>query len=329
VLLCFYWLVFAGRALEGIVLAYAAAAGITLLVSCSIVFIPMTWKIDAQVIRPLIRFGAPLALASLSGWVLNSSDRYLLKWLSDPVVIAEYDWASRVAGVINVLLVQSFQLAFVVVGLQRLDENDVSLHREMFRHYVVWTGWAVLALSALTNDAMGVMAFVFGVDQTYVGISGLVLLVGIGFWFYGTNQIVASILASAGRTSVIAFCVGLAAFVNVLLNLLMIPAFGGMGAAAATAVAFLALVGTTTFFAEKRIPVGYEWSLPTSVLVFIVGLFLLCELSQGWHRLAGIWFRIAAVVGYMPLLIMTGKYRASEFRGGFRTAVGIINLRRG
>ncbi len=327
--LCFYWLVFSGRALEGVLLAYTAAAGITTLVSCGVVFVPMKWRFDATVVRPLLRFGAPLALASLSAWVLNSSDRYVLKWLSNPVVIAEYDWASRVAGIINVLLVQSFQLAFLVVGLRRLDDNDVSLHKEMFRHYVVWTGWAILGLAVLSDDAMLLMAAVFDVDRSYVEISMLVLLVGIGFWAYGISQIVSSVLTAAGRTVAVAFCVGVAAAANVGLNILMIPSLGGIGAAAATALAFIVMTFLARAFADRITTVGYEWSLAIAVLFAIIVLFGASMVGEGFPAGFRIMYRLGVLGCYFPLLLLTRVYRVGELVGGLRTIKSVLTLEGG
>ncbi len=324
--LCFYWLVFSGRALEGVLLAYAAAAGVTTMVSSTVVFVKMKWRFDVTVVRPLIRFGAPLALASLSAWVLNSSDRYLLKWLSNPVVIAEYDWASRVAGIVNILFVQSFQLAFIVVGLRRLDDNDVSLHKEMFRHYVVWTGWVMVGLAIFSEDAMQLMAFVFAVDANYVEISTLVLLVGVGFWAYGVNQIVSSVLTAAGRTGVVALCVGIAAATNVGLNILMIPSLGGAGAAAATALAFIVMTGVSTTFAERITTVGYEWSLATAVLLTIIVLFGASSVGDGFAAGLRIPYRLGVLACYFPLLLVTRVYRVGEFMGGLRTIKSILTL---
>ncbi|MBT8401246.1 MAG: polysaccharide biosynthesis C-terminal domain-containing protein, partial [Rhodothermia bacterium] len=255
----------------------------------------------------------------------NSSDRYLLKWLSDPVVIAEYDWASRVAGVVNVLLVQSFQLAFLVVGLRRLDAEDVSLHREIFRHYVVWTGWALLGLAVLSGDAMQLMASVFSVDDSYVGISLLVLLVGIGFWAYGANQIVSSVLTGAGKTGVVAFCVGVAALSNIALNILLIPSFEGVGAAAATAIAFLILTVFSTRFAERLNTVGYDWPLAATTLAVVVALFFVTRVGNEWSVLPRISVRLGILMSYFPILILTRMYRLDELKGGLRTIISIVS----
>lgn len=322
---CIYWLVFSGRGLEGVLLSYATAAGATTLVSSAFAFAPVTWRLDFRVVRPLVRFGAPLALASLSAWILNSSDRYLLKWLSDPVVIAEYDWASRVAGVINVLLVQSFQLAFLVVGLRRLDADDVSLHREIFRHYVVWTGWALLGLAVLSGDAMLLMASAFSIDESYVEISLLVLLVGIGFWAYGANQIVSSVLTGAGKTGVVAFCVGVAALSNIALNILLIPSLGGVGAAAATAIAFLILTASSTRFAERLNTVGYDWPLAAMTLAVAVGLFYVATVGKEWSVFPRMALRIGILMSYFPILILTRMYGTDELKGGLRTIRSIVS----
>ena len=144
-------LVLQGHGLEGLMRAYAWAAGASAAVLVVGMLIRVPWRFRYTLVLPLIRYGAPLVMAGLAAWFLNVGDRYLLKWLAAPEAVGIYDWAARLAGVINMFFVQSFQLAFTVIGLKSISAGDRGVQRRTFRHYTIWTGWAVLGFRCLRS----------------------------------------------------------------------------------------------------------------------------------------------------------------------------------
>ncbi len=105
------------QGLTGLMGAYPLAAGVSATVLVGLIVSRVPRRFERRLVRPLMRFGAPLVIASLAGWFLNAGDRYLLKWLTDTATVGLYEWAARLAGVLNMLFVQSFNLAFTVICL--------------------------------------------------------------------------------------------------------------------------------------------------------------------------------------------------------------------
>ncbi|GIV62243.1 MAG: hypothetical protein KatS3mg044_1109 [Rhodothermaceae bacterium] len=307
-----------GEGLEGVMQAYAVAAGGSMLVLTGVMLRHIRWCFRTAMVRPLIRFGVPLVLAGLAGWFLNAGDRYLLKWLADPETTGLYDWSARLAGVINLLFVQSFQLAFNVIGLKALAEGDLSVHRRTFRHYVVWTGWAVLGLSLLTLDGMLLLVSRFDVAAFYVQAEALVLPLALGFLSYGVYLIANSVLYATGETGLISLNVAGAALLNAGLNLALIPFFGALGAALTTFVSYTVLAVGVARQAERRRRVGYPWRVFVLTLVLVVGLFALGRLTAAWSPGVRLTVRVGLILAYVPLLQVTNLYRREELRAGLR-----------
>src|SRR5690606_24400901 len=114
-------------------------------------------RVDLGLARRLVAFGAPLVASGLAARFLAVGDRFLLDWLLGPAAVAEYEWASKIGGVLNMFFVQSFQLAFTVIGLKALAAapgggGAAPLHRSVFRHFAVWPAWAALGLALLPPD---------------------------------------------------------------------------------------------------------------------------------------------------------------------------------
>lgn len=309
------------RGLRGVVEAYAFSAGVgaTVLVAAMLVRVPAVF--DARLVRPLVGFGAPLVLAGLAGLFLNLGDRYLLKALADAATVGIYDWSARLAGALNMLVVQSFQLAFGVLGLKTLGGTDDGrpVYRRTFRHFVLWAGWAVLGLSLLAYDVTRLAAD----DAAYLAAETLVLPIALGFMLYGVYVVVINVLYAASNTRTIAAVVFGAAVLNAALNVVLIPVLGAWGAAAATALAYGVLTAVTARAAERQYPVGYPWGVLGAVLLLVVGLYLGARPTLDWSPWGRLAARMALIAAYWPLVLALRLYRVDEIRAG------LDRLRRG
>jgi O-antigen/teichoic acid export membrane protein len=301
-----------GLGLTGLMGAYTLAAGVSAVVLVGVMLIRLPWRFERRLVRTLIRFGGPLVMASLAGWFLNAGDRYLLKWLADAAAVGLYEWAARLAGTLNMLFVQSFNLAFSVIGLKALGEGDHDgrMHRRTLRHYVVWTGWAALGLSLLAYD----LTLLLPADRAYLQADTLVLLLALGFMNYGVYQVIINVVYAAGHTKAISLNVMGAAVLNAVLNLALIPSWGAFGAALATFIAYLVLGVGAAYFARQGVSVRFPWGVYLVVLGLVGALYTAGQPSLGWPTAARLGMR-AALIGAYPLLIVgTGLYTREDLR---------------
>jgi len=313
----YYFLAHAHLGLRGVVQAMALASGSSalVLVGGMVRMVPRRW--DPRLLGALIRFGLPLALAGVALPVLHVGDRYLLGWLADPETVAVYGWAARLSGVLNMLLVQSFQLAFAVIGLKALGEQpegEAALHRRTFRHYTIWGGWIALALSLGAYDVTALLAS----DAAYLKADPLVLPLSLGYLLFGLYNIFVNVLYAAGESRFIAWNVVTAGLLNVALNLWWIPKLGAMGAALATVVAYGMLAGGAAWRALRVRPTTYPWRVLLFVLVLVVGLALPGYMTTFWPPAMRLAVRALLILLYGPLVVALRLYRPEELREGWQ-----------
>lgn len=312
----YYFLAVAGMGLWGLMAAFAASAAVGTLVLVVVMLTNVRWRFDPKLVVPLVRFGWPLVVAALAAWFLNLGDRYLLAWLVDASVTGLYEWAARLAGAVNMLFVQSFQLAFSVIGLKALTRSDeeANLHRNTFRHYVVLTGWATLGITLLAYDLTRLLTS----EATYLEAEPLVFLLALGFMAYGVHFIITNVLYAAERTGTMGALVFLAALLNLLLNVLLIPLIGAVGAALTTYLAYLALAGGNAYVARKEEGVDFPWSLYALIVALVGVLYLVgwsvADFAAGW-RIA---VRGLVLAAYPALILLLGVYRWAEVRRGWQ-----------
>ena len=272
----------------------------------------------------LVRFGAPLALAALALPLLHVGDRFVLQRLAPAEALSLYAAANKVAGVLNVLLVQGFQAAFAVVGIKTLDAGGGSdLHRRTFRHLSVGGAGFALGLSLFAFDALALLT---PSRSEYLRATPLIFPLAVGLVFYGLYAIGVNALFARGRTRLVAGGVVAAAVLNTALNLALIPRLGAMGAALATACSYAALCVGAARLSERHEGVRFPWRDLAAVLAVAGGLYALALPVMD----APVGLRLAVKAGLLALyplgVLALGVYRWSEVRAAW--AVVRARLRR-
>ncbi|NBB84773.1 MAG: oligosaccharide flippase family protein [Bacteroidetes bacterium] len=308
----YYFLAVLQWGLWGLMAAYAASATVGTIVLLVAMLRLVPWSFDRTLVLPLIRFGWPLAVGALAAWFLNLGDRYLLSWLVDDATTGLYEWAARLAGAVNMLFVQSFQLAFSVIGLKALGRGDAAadLHRTIFRHYVAVTGWASLGIALLAYDLTRLLT----AEATYLEAEPLVLLLALGFMAYGVHFIITNVLYAAGKTGTMGSLVLAAAVLNLLLNLALIPFIGAVGAALTTYVSYLALALGNAYVAGQTQAVAFPWGRYAGVVVLVVALYAVGWTVQDAPPAVRLSVRLGLIAAFPPLLVVTRFYTWREVR---------------
>jgi len=298
-----------GEGLVGVMKGYAFSAVVVAAVVTPLLAMRVDRRVRWSLVGPMLAFGLPLIASGIAARFLNLGDRFLILHYLGPEANAVYEWAARFGGVVNTFLVQSFVLAFTVLGMKALDETgSPDLHRQSFRHFAALAGWVVLGLALFVSDVSRALTD----EAAYIDTEGLVFLIASGFAFYGLYYVVVNVLYAAGRTRAVALSVGSAALLNLGLNVLLIPRLGLTGAALATLVAYAALAVGTARLAQTSTPVRYPWRSLVVVGGLVTGLWLLGRPTADWTLAARLAARVGLALAYLPALFAFGVYRRDD-----------------
>ena len=310
----YYLLVVRGAGLYGVVLAHVAAAGLSAAVLVTGVFWTGRARLRPDLLGRLVRFGLPLAAAGVGTLLLNLGDRFLLLRLTDAATTAVYDWSGRVGSLLYLLVVSSFNAAFSVMGVKSLrgDATATGLHRVVFRHFVVGTGWLALGLSLVAYD----LTRVISPNPAFLEVETLVAPIAVGYLLYGVYFLMVNVLFVAERTGTVAVNLVGATALNVALNVVLIPPLGPMGAAVATVVSYGALVALTARTVAAEAATRFDWSVLARVLLVGGALYAVGHLSVGWAFWGRLAWRATVVLAYLPLVVAAGLYQWREVRDG-------------
>lgn len=235
----------------------------------------LTEPVDRALVGRILRFGLPLLPASMLGWALTSMDKVMLRAMCSYSELGLYSAAYKIVNVLGV--VQScFTLYWVPLAFrwygEKKDNRYFSAANEIVACIMCAMCFGVLLCKDLvvlilgTNFARAVYIFPFIMLYPIMYTMSETTAVGISFARKtGYNILISSI--SAGT--------------NIILNYLLIPDLGGVGAAIATGVSYIVFFWGRTLVSRKkwyRFPIQ-KYLLYTAVILLNCGLH---TFMTGW-----------------------------------------------
>ena len=226
--------------------------------------------VDRPLLRQMNRFGLPLVPSMLALWLLNFGDRIFLLKLSDVREVGLYSIGSRIASAM-VLLLTAFRAAWPAFAYSIEDDEEAKRSYAYVLTYLLYVAsWAALALGLLAPWLVRLLT-----TPTYYEASRVVAPLAFGGVAFGGFIVVSIALGRTKRTQFNWVVTGGAAAVSVTLNVLLIPTYGMMGAAAANVTAFTVMFLGITWWSQRVFPVPYQWRRVVTVVGTAVALTIL------------------------------------------------------
>jgi O-antigen/teichoic acid export membrane protein len=259
-------------------------------------------EFDRPLLRQMNRFGMPLVPAALALWAINFIDRLFIAQFKSQAEVGIYSMAVRVASVI-VFLMTAFQLAWPAFAYSIRDDGEAKRTYAFVLTYLLFvTCWISLALGALAPwivDVLGTPKFARAAEA--------VPLLAFATAAYSGYSVLAIGIGRARQTQFNWIVSGAAAVVNIVLNVILIPPYGMIGAAIATLVAYAALFVGMWLNSRRVYPVAYQWRRVLSIAAAGGGLTAIAWLLPESLPLA-----IGLVLVYPLVLGALGFYLPAE-----------------
>ncbi len=266
---------------------------------------PRRWRVEP--LGLLMRFGLPTVPAEASVYALSIVDRFYIYHDRSQRLAGLYSIAVKLAGAVA-FIVRAFQYAWPPLAYSVDDDAQAArLYGLVTTYYALVAGFVVAALALLGRWVLIVLA-----APSYFGAYRALPWVALGWAMYGLWVV---FLVIAGRAKVTtrnfpASIAGLAA--NVVLIILLVPAFGIAGAGVALCGAYVVMLTIMHLLTRHAFTVAFEWRRLSQLCLVMGGVAVAGDLLLPTHGLVGFVTRLAALVAIPLLLALTGFVHARE-----------------
>ena len=270
-----------GYGIFGVVLSYLLIKILLFLVLVFYLIKKIGFKFpNFSIVKKYLSFGIPTMADGLSYWIVTSSDRYLIAFFLGIVFVGYYVPAYSIAYLLSAFI---FPMSFVlsVVLPKSFDQNNMPEVKNYLKHSLKYF------LAVMIPAAFGVsilskqLLLVFSTKEIANNAYFVVPFIAASMLVYGASYFFSQILVLFKKTKTIASIWITAAFFNLGLNIIFIPAFGILGAAITTFLAYLCAFLLIHRFAFKELQFKIEWvfifkvsaaSILMTVLIFWLSL---------------------------------------------------------
>lgn len=213
---------------------------------------------SVKALRPLLDYGLPLTGAFALGFVINSSDRLLIAALLDASAVGEYAAGYDLARQSIFLLTMGISLASFPIAVRALKQGGrraarIELRKSLLLIYLLGIP-ATVGISVLAPNISSVM---LGSGFQDMG-SKLLPWIAVAALLSGVREFHANrAFQLAEQTRGLLAPTAIAAVANIVLNLILIPRVGVIGAAYATLAAFALSLVLTWWAGHRRFPIPF------------------------------------------------------------------------
>jgi O-antigen/teichoic acid export membrane protein len=210
-------------------------------------------KFNFDPIRKAIKFGLPLIATSLFGWIISSSDRYILNYYIDTASVGIYNLAYSIVGIIFTVGVAGSIVVMPYFAEEWNKKGDYNWLLNFSLKYglcIVLPG--IIAISFLREEVILLIS-----NINYMAAAPIIPILAIFPLFALLNAIFQQPLLVSDKTKKIAGVYFVGAILNAALNLMLIPKYGIKSAAITTGISYFAMAVLTIIFTRKLVKIDF------------------------------------------------------------------------
>ena len=263
-----------------------------------------SFKLEFAAIKQILSYSYPLMFPAIVGGLLTAFDKYMLNYMKGVDDVAFYAFGYKIGNTLKIFVIASVQLALTPLMMKKInDPNNRRFYSKIFTYLSFGGMYCVLGLSLLSRE---VIALVASNPAYYVSVY-VVPFITFGIFFGMLRDTSVIGLQITKRTKIISSSIILITFINLGLNLLLIPALGMYGAALATLIAQILSWIIPYYFAQKAYPIPYELGKLGKVIVVGIFIYLLGMLTMPLNIWIAFVIKIGLLIAY-PFILFAWKF---------------------
>lgn len=304
------YFVLSGYGIVGAVYGILITDFIAFLSMATLIISEIGFKIpDFANVREYLSFGLPTIPGSLSSWVITSSDRYVIGIILGTSFVGYYSPGYALGSVMNMFMAPLGLLLPAILSRYYDDKNLGAVKlilKYSLKYFLLLAIPSAFGLSLLSKPILEILS------TPEIALEGYLItpFVALSTVFFGAIAVINHILVLEKRTAITGSIYILAALLNLVLNLILIPYVGILGAAIATLMAYLLLfvIGTYYSFKYLKFDIDFYFILKSFLAAIVMSFVILSWNPEGLADVL-ITVGVCAVVYAVVLLLFKGMTR--------------------
>jgi O-antigen/teichoic acid export membrane protein len=254
--------------------------------------------ISFLLLKESISYGLPLIGLELSALLLMTGDRYLLQYFLGSAAVGIYSVSTTFTGYAVDFFSEPLRLAAMPLVMSIWEKNGKADTQKflssVFMFYFIIGIPIIFAFSFIGHDLIVLVA-----SNKFVEGSTILPFIVVGYVIHKANFLYGAGLYLKKKTVVLSIIIFSSAILNILLNIILIPAFGLRGAAMTTLLAYIfetiLLIKYSFRSISFKIPV-FKLLKYVAISIVMVGVMLSINNLGSWQTV------IRVIAGFLTYI---------------------------
>jgi O-antigen/teichoic acid export membrane protein len=264
-------------------------------------------------IREYLSFGLPIIPSNLSYWIVDSSDRYVIGILLGTAFVGYYAPGYTLGNIILMIL-SPFTTLLPAVLVSYYEENKINEIKVYLtyslKYFLLIAIPSAFGLSVLSKPILLILTTPEIAINGYL-VTPFVTLSALLFGIYG---IIVNLLVLKKKTRITGIIWVIAAILNLCLNILFVPYFGILGAAAVTLFTYAIAFILTLYYTFKYFDFDFDFKFMLKSIIASILMSLIIILIKPNGILSIITTVLMGVVIYFLILFILGGIKKEEYK---------------
>lgn len=258
-----------GFQLDGLLLLQAFAISLSIPLGLWMIRKDLTRAVSADNARQLVHFGYPFIFAGLAFWVFSSMDRWMLASMRSIEEVGVYSVANRFSMMV-MFFSTAFGLAWSPMSIKLRTDHPEQYRQIYAAILLLLTGAMLLVATGLATFSDTLLSLTM--PREFASAAPALAILSLGIVFQATQQVTGAGISLERKTHLFAYLSWAAAGVNFSANWILIPPFGVLGAAWATALSYFVLTSGYLWASQRLHPLPLDWARLAALLALWVGV---------------------------------------------------------
>jgi O-antigen/teichoic acid export membrane protein len=294
------------RGIEGIFIANVIASGISLASVLPVIIPYLRLQFSPRLLKELLSFGLPYIVVNASVVIMDTIDRPLLERLASIEQAGLFNAGVKL-GMFMAIFVSAFRFAWMPFFMSHIDKDNARLTFSKVMTYLMTVCLTVFLLLSFFIEQIARFKILGHslIGPEFWDSTVVVPPVLLAYVFYAAYLCFIIGIYIKKKTIYLSYITAAGMIGNILLNFLLIPRIGMMGAAWARFGAYLIMAVFIYSVSNRLYPIHYEW-----IRLIKLGLVTAVLYTIGIHIPPG--YRLLLVLGIPVWLGAVNFWQAAE-----------------
>lgn len=277
-------------------------------------FLPVLIKSNglflSSLLKKLIPYSFPIMIVGLFGMLIQNIDKILMPQLLNNNALEQLAiyGANFKIGVLMALFIQSYRLAFEPFffkeGKEQASNDLYAMILKVFVIFGVLIYTGVLLFLPIINKAL---------TDDYLEGNIIIPFILMGQLFFGIYYSLSLWYKLTDKTNYGAYISGFGAFIVVILNIVLVPKIGYLGAAISSFICFFLMMVLSYLFGQKFYPIKYPVKSIFLYLISAVTVVYLANLIHLKNDIFLLGIKALIFVSYLGIIVYIERSNFSKF----------------